>query len=247
MLKIFRKYSAFTLSEVLITLGIIGVIAALTIPALMQKKQELATVSSVKKAYSVLASAYTLAVQENGDPTNWNLTGQWSGPGASNLLNILAPYLKLTKNCANSTGCLPVYKYLDGTNNNFALDTYANYAKGQLADGSLITVLIWNASCAENAGSDLSLSSTCANVGIDINGMNGPNTMGKDYFRFWFTKYGVVPEGTSTVYSDHYDFGGGCKSGDGEGCTAWVLYNENMDYLKSCKSSLSWSGNKSCN
>ncbi|MBP7211391.1 type II secretion system protein, partial [bacterium] len=49
---------AFTLAEVLITLGIIGVVAALTIPTLMQRTQDREAISALKKFYSTLSSAY---------------------------------------------------------------------------------------------------------------------------------------------------------------------------------------------
>ena len=44
----------FTLAEVLITLGIIGVVAALTLPSLIQNYKEKATVTAVKESYSIL-------------------------------------------------------------------------------------------------------------------------------------------------------------------------------------------------
>ncbi len=68
------KKRAFTLAEVLITLGIIGVVAALTLPTLIQKQQEQATVVSVKKFYSAFSQAYLQAIEENGTLDNWGLT-----------------------------------------------------------------------------------------------------------------------------------------------------------------------------
>lgn len=59
-----RRRFAFTLAEVLITLGIIGVVAAMTIPVLVQKYKEQATVTRVKKFYSVFSQAYTMAINE---------------------------------------------------------------------------------------------------------------------------------------------------------------------------------------
>ena len=47
---------AFTLSEVLITLGIIGVVAAMTIPVLMEKYQEHAIITRLKRVYSILSA-----------------------------------------------------------------------------------------------------------------------------------------------------------------------------------------------
>ena len=52
-----KRRTAFTLAEVLITLTIIGVIAALTIPNLMQKWHDHADVQKVKEAYSILNNA----------------------------------------------------------------------------------------------------------------------------------------------------------------------------------------------
>lgn len=52
--------SGFTLAEVLITLGIIGVVAAITLPTLIQNNDEKATVTKLKKMYSNLQNAYAL-------------------------------------------------------------------------------------------------------------------------------------------------------------------------------------------
>src|SRR5574344_1226697 len=61
------KKCAFTLAEVLITLGIIGVVAALTIPTLINSYQEKATITALKKFYSVASQACLLAKVENGE------------------------------------------------------------------------------------------------------------------------------------------------------------------------------------
>ena len=55
--KKFRLVNAFTLSEVLITLGIIGVVAALTIPNLMQKTNDKELVSQYLKVHNQLSNA----------------------------------------------------------------------------------------------------------------------------------------------------------------------------------------------
>ena len=53
------KKSAFTLAEVLITLGIIGVVAAMTLPVLTQKYQKMVLKNQYKKVYSTLSQAYS--------------------------------------------------------------------------------------------------------------------------------------------------------------------------------------------
>ena len=55
---------AFTLVEVLITLGIIGIVAAMTIPTLMQKYYERQTVAKLLETSSIIAQAIKLSEEE---------------------------------------------------------------------------------------------------------------------------------------------------------------------------------------
>lgn len=59
----------FTLAEVLITLGIIGVVAAMTIPTLISNHQKKQTVVKLQKAISVMNQAYKLSYDEVGEPS----------------------------------------------------------------------------------------------------------------------------------------------------------------------------------
>ena len=68
-----RPFAAFTMAEVLITLGVIGIVAAMTIPNLVKKWEERAIIGKYKKMYSTLANAYNMAIVEYGDPANWVL------------------------------------------------------------------------------------------------------------------------------------------------------------------------------
>jgi len=68
------KKTAFTLAEVLITLGIIGVVAALTIPSLIANYQKQEAVTKLKKFYNTMNQAVKLSEIENGDASDWNLT-----------------------------------------------------------------------------------------------------------------------------------------------------------------------------
>lgn len=242
-----QKRHGFTLAEVLITLGIIGIIAEITIPTLMLKMLEQQTAGMLKKEYSVLSSAYTLAVQENGTPDNWNLGGSDDPTGAMNILNMLSPYMKIVKTCGNDTGCFPTgYKLLNGTFRGSDFDTYTPYAKAQLADGSIFFTFVRDANCAMQRGSSLALLNLCGAIGVDINGFKGPNQDGHDFFQFYITKYGLVPVGTQQEYDTYNSFATSCQDTTkvGYGCAAWVIYNENMDYLH-C-STLSWNGPTKC-
>ena len=64
----------FTLAEVLITLGIIGVVAAMTIPTLITNYQKRETVTRLKSAYAQLQQAIKLSESDNDELGGWDLT-----------------------------------------------------------------------------------------------------------------------------------------------------------------------------
>ena len=97
-----RGKNAFTLAEVLITLGIIGVVAALTMPSLIQKYQKQTTVTRLKKAYSEISQALKLAEVEYGSMDNWNYTSLPESHGFQEIYwveNYFLPYIKTAKVC----------------------------------------------------------------------------------------------------------------------------------------------------
>lgn len=234
---------AFTLAEVLITLAIIGVVSAMTIPTLISKFEEHATVSQLTKVYSTLSSAYTLAVQENGTPENWGLTVD----PCPEVLNKLKPYLRVDKDCTDGTsGCWPPgveYKKLSGGIHGVIDDS--TQPKLKLTDGTLIIGYVDNITCGDRYGDSLALQNNCGRYTLDINGYKKPNQVGKDVFQFYLTKYGIIPRGGPMETS--YPFANLCrdkKTASGGVCAAWVLENKNLDYLH-C-SDLSWDGKKKC-
>lgn len=62
---------AFTLAEVLITLGIIGVVAALTLPILISKNKERVVETRLQKFYSIMNQAFEMSEVENGEAKYW--------------------------------------------------------------------------------------------------------------------------------------------------------------------------------
>lgn len=251
-IKFIKSEKAFTLSEVLITLAIIGVVAALTVPSLVAKQQEKSTVVALKKTYSTLSNAFDLAVRENGTPDTWGLVAMGDSTGLARLNNIMSPYLKIQKNCGTGVGCFPNKPYLDLNNvEKTNLYTFTGSSKLILNDGTLVSLRQLSGDCAVNYGSSSALRSVCGMFSVDINGLKGPSQIGVDYFSFFFTKNGLIPVGlqAQTTYP-HSDFCNKSKSSivgwhNGLSCSAWVLHNENMEYLK-CNN-LSWTGKATCN
>lgn len=240
-----RTY-AFTLAEVLITLAVIGIVAALTIPLLIQNSDERATVVALKKAYSVLTNACNLAIQENGPPDTWGIVDVTSPQPIS----YLAPYLKIDKDCTDgSRGCFPtntVYSYLALSKGIYGI--LDNVADSSLRLPGNILVKVGGAypNCSGSYGPN-TLSNICAIYYVDVNGNKGPSTFGKDTFTFLLTRTGIVPNGIPSQTNWYY-FTNDCKDSSntfGLGCTAWVIQNGNLDYLH-CNN-LSWTGPTSCN
>lgn len=242
--QVYKK--AFTLAEILITLGVIGVVAALTIPILIQDANERTTVTALKKTFSTLSQAYNLAVQDNGTPDTWGLSGS-----PKLILGNLTPYLKVEKDCTSgNSGCFPAgvnYAYLSNLGGDGIYDNQASYPKLRLADGTLIAAFANDPTCVWSIGTSLPLKNTCGQIWVDINGYKGPNQWGIDTFNFFITKYGIIPDG-SPQQTISWPFSTDCKNKatqSGFGCAAWVIYNENMDYLN-CNT-LNWGGQTSCN
>ena len=259
-----KTFNAFTLAEVLITLAIIGVVAAITIPTLVQRYQERVTVTKLKKAYSLLNQAYQMAVLEHGTYDQWgminaeydeegNLTDEFVNSFA-NTWNILAPYLNVAAQCTRDKEKCPgiflekskLY-FLDGRFR--AEEAYNNVAALLLSDGIILTGgYTQGADCSMVRGTSKTLKNVCSDFQIRISGpRKAEYTVGKETFYFYITKYGIYPIGSPE--DTYLTFKDTCKRAgttnlNGYGCSAWVIMNGNMDYLH-CDD-LSWDGKKSC-
>ena len=68
---VLKKKAAFTLAEVLITLGIIGIVAAMTLPTLIANYQKKVVETRLIAFYSKINQAYRMSYAENGDTVDW--------------------------------------------------------------------------------------------------------------------------------------------------------------------------------
>ncbi len=103
---LFTRKLAFTLAEVLITLGIIGIVAAMTIPNLITNYQKKQTALEVKKAYTELNQILKMAIADYGEPSGWdyykaNELPLW-------VQTYFEPYVKVSgaKTCTSMEECL---------------------------------------------------------------------------------------------------------------------------------------------
>ncbi|MFR1673181.1 MAG: type II secretion system protein [Candidatus Gastranaerophilaceae bacterium] len=230
---------AFTLSEVLITLGIIGVVAALTIPTLLAKHETNKLINQLSVAYTVLEQGFSLAINDLGTVDSWT--------DKDNRLNyiykeVMPKYFKVVKDCGTSNGCkLKSYKNINGT----PAASYGYYQTFLLANGMTVSFYPGlGGSCTLRKGYYPGYG-YCADFFVDVNGNKGPNVAGKDLFYFQLGTDILLPGGSDKEDIWTMKFEDRCSNGVHSAmCTAWVLYNKNMDYLK-CQD-LSWNGKHSC-
>ena len=245
------KNFAFTLAEVLITMAIIGIVAAITIPSLVQKYQEKARVTALKKFYSVINQAVQMAVIEHGTPDMWGISSE----APEVMLTTIFPYIKHAKFCNDGNSKCHTADTLYMRRGE-KLDTHVfNGGDGtgragmQLADGMIVGVyanMTAAGACSINLGTG-DLTNICGEYIVDVNGSSKPNTYGKDLFIFNLTKRGtLVPVGARNYTAAGYVFETGCLSDSaaGWGCAGWVIENGNMDYWH-CND-LSWNGKHKC-
>ena len=89
----------FTLAEVLVTLGIIGVVSAMTVPTLMQNYQRKSYVTQLHKVYNEFQQA---AVMYMNDKNALNLT-EAGLTSQDNVYTFMNNYFKIVKSCSTSS------------------------------------------------------------------------------------------------------------------------------------------------
>ena len=171
------KNFGFTLAEVLITLGIIGVVAAMTMPTLVANYQKNVTVNRLKKAYSVMSNAFVTSQDENGDMNTWGMNNIGSvSDGYRNVIppflkNYIIKYLDVSNDCGFD--CPAQYNVKRYRLNGNLWSWYGNYVI-YLKDGTIVSFMVDNDSKVWKV----------VRVYVDINGDARPNVSGKDIFTF---------------------------------------------------------------
>lgn len=241
--------NAFTLSEVLITLGVIGVVSAMTIPTLIQNHKEQRTVAQLSKAYSTLSQAWQRMETEYGSIDTWGLNDTYIGKDdeGNNILDYsaniliaerLKEFLKVAKECSEGELCPEGKVYYLNGNEQPNKPSTAEEAKQKfyLNDGTFVAIG-WYNTPHKNLDIYVILPNSKSNV------------VGKTKFYFTALPNKILPEGVPGTYTTS-PFSVNCNPANnttsaGRGCTAWVIYNKNLDYLH-CYEKLSWNGKTKC-
>ncbi len=234
--KAYITSNGFTLAEVLITLGIIGIVAAMTMPSLIANYRSKVAVTQLKKMYSIMSQAMLFTVQKDGDYSSLYEVQDGNNQSIQNWYNTnLKPYLKITNECFNKAGCWADTgtKTLNGGTPSWdknavgigssivvfnTIDGYAVSLDAYDDDGSYWGVTVPNKQYVA--------------MYVDVNGKKRPNVIGKDTFVFVFSERGFVPAGKDKT--DNQVNADCSKTGNGYFCfekimrNGWKIDKENL-------------------
>lgn len=180
------KKNAFTLAEVLITLAIIGVVTAMTMPTLIQNHQKKSLEVATKKFYSMMSQAVKQYMADEGvdDLRNTDIIHKSREENTDIAREaFVKKYLNVIRICPN--GCFAKsYKMQNGDTS----DTYLGYGKFILSDGIIID---FHSAYGEDYSWPLEII-------VDINGNKGPNKIGYDLWTMSIFYDGSIDESNVT-------------------------------------------------
>lgn len=227
-----KNKRGFTLAEVLITICILGVVAAITLPALRGDVDKNTWATGLKTNMAILNTAFNrMMVQEDVDDvrdTNlWtNLVNDTSAqPTDDDYKKAMEEYFKIDKVKTNFPA--KAYKMSGGEYSNTSKRFY-------LGNSATININFKrNLSYTECADTQ-SFCHPAAEIVLDVNGDKKPNIMGKDMFLLFLGENGTIyPAGSDAVYNyssnyPQWDTESGCQTDnihkvDGTSCAGRVV------------------------
>jgi type II secretory pathway pseudopilin PulG len=227
------KKAAFTLAETLIAIGIIGVVAAMTIPTIMSKCLKRQVEAQAKETYSSLMQAMRASVD---DGVGANFTKEISHLSMNDWVDAyISPKMKIVQRCSISVGgCWhksgvvktltnETPRYERNLGNNWAAighDAYSfRTAKGAYFDMDYSSAYLSKKECGVTGISGVNT----FQIYIDVNGDRGPNVIGKDiYIMVWVSDEKFVPAGYDMSASEVEN---NCTKGDGYWCLSYLMRN----------------------
>src|SRR5574344_2734116 len=179
------KKAAFTLAEVLIVLGIIGVIAAICVPPHKNKIESAEYKSGFRKIYSTLTNARTKIKADSGEdyPVECPIND------SECLATVFKPYHKYLKE-VSGLGTTGLPGCWNSTDISYPTEPHDCLV---LNDGSIIDFDMEFPKIICTFRKESTKTYWCALINIDVNGAKKPNKWSKDRFRFVLYKDGIFP------------------------------------------------------
>ena len=196
-----KSKNAFTLAEVLITLGIIGVVAALTIPMLITSIQKHSIASALREAQSILNQAVKMYAAETDEEGSLDFDVSLTEQEFAE--KYFVPYLKVARICTSmEDGCWETGDFYG----------YYDLAGVKMKDKTPYSIVLNNGMILGfnkvASGSSYALIS----ILVDLDGKGKRNTLGRDVQSFFlFNNSGMVKGTTSYMNNGIYPGGFGCN------------------------------------
>ena len=237
----------FTLSEVLITLGIIGVVAALTLPSLITKINNKGYAEKLIKTYSLIQNVTNKIIEEEGELSTWSWSARYDADtsGNDNIVENYVKHLNVAKRCAlnsadfgaenNCTSNNKKIRYLNGSMDNVTgIANYEIYSTSYpivLADGTVVAISFLEG----GNGHGVMWGHPDMAFTIDVNGKKPPNQIGRDIFILYANKRdkGKVLPFTNelSINGASYDFRDTCDTTkSGLSCAYRIISEGKMNY-----------------
>ena len=236
-----KQKTAFTLAEVLITLGIIGIVAAMTLPTLINYYRHKVLETQFKKAYSILWNIHMRMINDYdgvyANFINFDASGSTETPETVKYeyINAFSKYINNGKFCTYKNSYLSCngksspasYKTYDGNK-----EAHLNY--DVVSDRAIVTIdgmtfffgsVIWRN----------------ARIYVDTNGSTkGPNRLGFDLFAFDIDSTDKIVGPKNPVGNSTDDNGNSVATNicsikytntdyNGFGCSTFAIIDQNPD------------------
>ena len=223
------RLAAFTLAEVLITLGIIGVVAAMTMPTLINNINKKHWITGYKKAFSELSQIHQLLNSETGG----SYMAECNDFDDVCLKNLFAEKMKVVEYCKENVPnkCQESSTYLNGKTRGINQSTEVNdpWPTIVTASGYSVKFRFHGNDCSEFIEGYSQKLLTCGWMQIDVNGLKRPNVVGKDIYFLNIFKNKLFPRYSNELngqfVSELYEtLKEDCENGEGVGCSTIYLY-----------------------
>lgn len=221
---------AFTMAEVLVTIGIIGVVAAMTIPSLINRYRTFVLMQQFRKAYAAISVAAEKVQFDMGENVKCNYGAGGSWIDCRLFYQELFKQMNIIKSCkgyALRKGCLPP-EFYKATEDVYA-EGYPNLDQEKLKENFLRDCRHFSSQSIERdnhvyvlqGGFHVILYGNGAAplFWVDINGKKRPNKWGHDLFAFEFKKDKITNSYNKLVPST------GCRLKEKDGYTSQEFFN----------------------
>ncbi len=183
----------------------------MTVPTLISRYQEHRDVVLLKKAYSDISQMNKMVIAEYGSYENWSTSDSDRGVNSKTITDIYLKYLKHNKICYKRGGC----------------GMATAYSLGNRMVAHYLDVGPWNSFITDSGYAVGNADSRDVVISLHVNPKNNRFVWGKDLFFF-----SLKDDGSVVPYGAGKDMSNCRKNGESLNCAAWVIYKENMDYLR---------------